>query len=169
MFIQDSELAIMYNDESVLEQHHLAVAFKLLQDSHCDFLAAFSKKQRQTFRKIVIEMVLATDMSKHMTLLADLKTMVEAKKVSGSSVVTLDKYNDRIQVGGRDFALGLYSSMLLFFNLLSNILNFFSWIFFLFSFIIFQTYFLTRGFLYIFRGIFIFKLIFLNRYRCSSR
>lgn len=36
-------------------------------------------------------------MSKHMSLLADLKTMVEAKKVS-SSVLLLDKYNDRIQV-----------------------------------------------------------------------
>ncbi|KAI1727438.1 3'5'-cyclic nucleotide phosphodiesterase domain-containing protein [Ditylenchus destructor] len=94
----NNELAIMYNDESVLEQHHLAVAFKLLQESNCDFLVGLNKKQRQSFRKIVIEMVLATDMSKHMTLLADLKTMVEAKKVSGSSVLTLDKYNDRIQV-----------------------------------------------------------------------
>jgi len=94
----NSELAIMYNDESVLEQHHLAVAFKLLQEHHCDFLANWNRKQRQIFRKTVIEMVLATDMSKHMSLLADLKTMVEAKKVSGSSVVTLDKYNDRIQV-----------------------------------------------------------------------
>ncbi|KAI6211381.1 Phosphodiesterase [Aphelenchoides besseyi] len=94
----NSELAIMYNDESVLEQHHLAVAFKLLQDPSCDFLYAWSKKQRQAFRKIVIGMVLATDMSKHMSLLADLKTMVEAKKVSGSSVVQLDKYNDRSQV-----------------------------------------------------------------------
>lgn len=36
-------------------------------------------------------------MSKHMSLLADLKTMVESKKVSGSSV-QLDKYNDRTQV-----------------------------------------------------------------------
>ncbi|KAH7718883.1 Protein PDE-4 d [Aphelenchoides avenae] len=93
-----SELAIMYNDESVLEQHHLAVAFKLLQDPSCDFLVGLTKKQRQAFRKIVIAMVLATDMSKHMSLLADLKTMVEAKKVSGSSAVNLDKYNDRIQV-----------------------------------------------------------------------
>ncbi|VDO65736.1 unnamed protein product [Onchocerca flexuosa] len=36
-------------------------------------------------------------MSKHMNILADLKTMVEAKKVAGSSVLTLDK-TDRIQV-----------------------------------------------------------------------
>ncbi|GMR35893.1 hypothetical protein PMAYCL1PPCAC_06088, partial [Pristionchus mayeri] len=93
----NNELAIMYNDESVLEQHHLAVAFKLLQESSCDFLCNLSRKQRLQFRKIVIDMVLATDMSKHMSLLADLKTMVEAKKVS-SSVLLLDKYNDRIQV-----------------------------------------------------------------------
>ncbi|CCD69649.1 putative 3',5'-cyclic-AMP phosphodiesterase pde-4 [Caenorhabditis elegans] len=94
----NNELAIMYNDESVLEQHHLAVAFKLLQDSNCDFLANLSRKQRLQFRKIVIDMVLATDMSKHMSLLADLKTMVEAKKVAGNNVIVLDKYNDKIQV-----------------------------------------------------------------------
>lgn len=42
--------------------------------------------------------VLATDMSKHMNLLADLKTMVETKKVSGSGMVLLDNYTERIQV-----------------------------------------------------------------------
>ena len=47
---------------------------------------------------MVIDMVLATDMSKHMSLLADLKTMVETKKVAGSGVLLLDNYNDRIQV-----------------------------------------------------------------------
>uniref|UniRef100_A0A1I7WBV7 PDEase domain-containing protein n=1 Tax=Heterorhabditis bacteriophora TaxID=37862 RepID=A0A1I7WBV7_HETBA len=36
-------------------------------------------------------------MSKHMSLLADLKTMVEAKKVAGNNVIVLDKYNDKIQ------------------------------------------------------------------------
>ncbi|KRZ08087.1 putative 3',5'-cyclic phosphodiesterase pde-4, partial [Trichinella zimbabwensis] len=93
-----SELAIMYNDESVLEQHHLAVAFKLLQETDCDILTGFSKKHRQLFRRIVIDTVLATDMSKHMSLLADLKTMVETKKVSGPGMPSLEKYNDRIQV-----------------------------------------------------------------------
>ncbi len=52
-----SELALMYNDESVLENHHLAVAFKLLQNPDCDIFANLNKKQRQTLRKMVIDMV----------------------------------------------------------------------------------------------------------------
>jgi hypothetical protein len=45
-----------------------------------------------------VSQVLSTDMSKHMSLLADLKTMVETKKVAGSGVLLLDNYTDRIQV-----------------------------------------------------------------------
>jgi hypothetical protein len=52
-----TELALMYNDESVLENHHLAVAFKLLQNTDCDIFVNLSKKQRQTLRKMVIDMV----------------------------------------------------------------------------------------------------------------
>jgi len=47
----------MYNDESVLENHHLAVAFKLLQNTDCDIFVNLSRKQRQTLRKMVIDMV----------------------------------------------------------------------------------------------------------------
>ncbi|XP_053186261.1 cAMP-specific 3',5'-cyclic phosphodiesterase 4D isoform X2 [Scomber japonicus] len=94
----NSELALMYNDSSVLENHHLAVGFKLLQEDNCDIFQNLSKKQRQSLRKMVIDMVLATDMSKHMNLLADLKTMVETKKVTSSGVLLLDNYSDRIQV-----------------------------------------------------------------------
>lgn len=35
-----------------------------------------------------------------MSLLADLKTMVETKKVTSSGVLLLDNYTDRIQVSG---------------------------------------------------------------------
>ncbi|XP_041915591.1 cAMP-specific 3',5'-cyclic phosphodiesterase 4D-like isoform X8 [Alosa sapidissima] len=94
----NSELALMYNDVSVLENHHLAVGFKLLQEENCDIFQNLSRKQHSSLRKLVIDMVLATDMSKHMNLLADLKTMVETKKVTSSGVLLLDNYNDRIQV-----------------------------------------------------------------------
>lgn len=53
----DSELALMYNDESVLENHHLAVGFKLLQEDNCDIFQNLTKKQRQSLRKMVIDMV----------------------------------------------------------------------------------------------------------------
>ncbi|TRY75848.1 hypothetical protein TCAL_08487 [Tigriopus californicus] len=76
-----SELALMYNDESVLENHHLAVAFKLVQNPDFDIFVNLTKKQRQTVRKMVIDM-----------------TMVETKKVAGSGVLLLDNYVDRIQV-----------------------------------------------------------------------
>nr|XP_060640871.1 cAMP-specific 3',5'-cyclic phosphodiesterase 4C isoform X2 [Anolis sagrei ordinatus] len=94
----NSELALMYNDVSVLENHHLAVGFKLLQEENCDIFQNLTRKERQMLRKVVIDMVLATDMSKHMNLLADLKTMVETKKVTSSGVLLLDNYSDRIQV-----------------------------------------------------------------------
>ena len=93
-----SELALMYNDESVLENHHLAIAFKLLQNESHDIFFNLGKKQRQIIRKMIIDMVLATDMSKHMSLLAELKTMVESKKVSGSGFIVLESYQDRIRV-----------------------------------------------------------------------
>lgn len=56
------------------------------------------KATAAALQTILILQVLATDMSKHMSLLADLKTMVETKKVAGSGVLLLDNYTDRIQV-----------------------------------------------------------------------
>lgn len=106
-----SELAIMYNDDSVLENHHLAVAFKILQHQSRDILGNLHKKQRNVVRKMVIDMVLATDMSKHMSLLAELKTMVETKKVSNSGIIVLESYQDRIRVSYDDISTLLPGSV----------------------------------------------------------
>ena len=57
LLLLDSRLALMYNDESVLENHHLAVAFQLLQHEGCDIFENMNKKERQTLRKNVIELV----------------------------------------------------------------------------------------------------------------
>jgi len=59
MYDAGLELALMYNDQSVLENHHLAVAFKLLQSDGADIFRNLSVKSYQTLRRIVIEMVRA--------------------------------------------------------------------------------------------------------------
>ena len=48
---------MLYNDESVLENHHLHVAFELLQQHGCDIFENMSRKERQSLRKNAIEMV----------------------------------------------------------------------------------------------------------------
>lgn len=53
----DSELALMYNDSSVLENHHLAVGFKLLQGENCNIFQNLSTKQKLSLRRMVIDMV----------------------------------------------------------------------------------------------------------------
>lgn len=53
----DDALAILYNDSSVLENYHLAVAFNLLTFPGCDILVNLNKKQRLGFRRMVIDMV----------------------------------------------------------------------------------------------------------------
>lgn len=72
---------------------------------HCVEHITGSRMQNKSFGQRVVctsfylfLQVLATDMSKHMTLLADLKTMVETKKVTSSGVLLLDHYTERIQV-----------------------------------------------------------------------
>uniref|UniRef100_A0A5K4F8E6 Phosphodiesterase n=1 Tax=Schistosoma mansoni TaxID=6183 RepID=A0A5K4F8E6_SCHMA len=93
------ELALLYNDISVLENHHLHVAFKLINTQiECDFTKYFTNQQKLLFRKMVIALVLSTDMSKHMSLLADLKTSVEKQKAFQGNVINLDSYSARMQI-----------------------------------------------------------------------
>jgi hypothetical protein len=52
--------AILYNDKSVLENHHLASAFAILNQPDFNFLSNLSKADFKQFRETVVEMVLAT-------------------------------------------------------------------------------------------------------------
>ena len=58
----DAEMAFMCNDESVLKNHYLAVAFQL-QHKDCDILENLKKKERQTVQRPIIEMVKIYDAS----------------------------------------------------------------------------------------------------------
>ena len=70
---QRDDLAIVYNDKSVLEQMHLTEFFKLLKRPECNVFAKLTRAQYTEARKAIIQMVLATDMSVHFKYLAKLK------------------------------------------------------------------------------------------------
>ncbi|CAD8182851.1 unnamed protein product [Paramecium octaurelia] len=60
-----SKLALRYNDESVLENHHASVMFKILQKEKYNILSSLSQDQFSIFRKYAIANILGTDMKKH--------------------------------------------------------------------------------------------------------
>ena len=56
----NSSLAFLYNDRSVLENHHVAAFFKTMQDNDCFILGNMSMAEFREFRSLMIEMVLHT-------------------------------------------------------------------------------------------------------------
>ncbi|XP_071464679.1 high affinity cAMP-specific and IBMX-insensitive 3',5'-cyclic phosphodiesterase 8A isoform X2 [Marmota flaviventris] len=61
-----SELAILYNDTAVLESHHAALAFQLtVRDDKCNIFKNVERNDYRTLRQNIIDMVLATEMTKH--------------------------------------------------------------------------------------------------------
>ncbi|KAK9868016.1 hypothetical protein WJX84_006979 [Apatococcus fuscideae] len=63
----DSPMAITHNDLSPNENHHLAAAFAMLQDPCLSFMSSASQEVQRLVRRIVIAMVLQTDMKLHMS------------------------------------------------------------------------------------------------------
>ena len=64
-----SVLALRYHDVAVLEQHHAATTFFIMQQEACNILANCHKDVYLSIRKIVIAGILGTDMSKHFPML----------------------------------------------------------------------------------------------------
>ncbi|KAF7222270.1 transcript variant X2 [Nothobranchius furzeri] len=73
-----SDTAILYNDRSVLESHHVSAAYRLLQDDdEMNILYNLSKDDWRELRALVIEMVLATDMSCHFQQVKAMKNYLQ--------------------------------------------------------------------------------------------
>ena len=75
----NSPMSILYNDQSILENHHCSKAFITLQKPDCNFLQTLDNSQYKLFRNLVVEMVLATDLSHHFSILSKFKKRVSFK------------------------------------------------------------------------------------------
>jgi hypothetical protein len=86
-----SELAITYNDKSVLENHHLATTFRILRSAQHNIFSGFSRDKYKQIRNQIVDMVLATDMQDHARGLVQLQSAIAQKKELGTCFTSADK------------------------------------------------------------------------------
>jgi len=72
--------AVLYNDRSVLENHHAASAWRLMQsDPRFAWLVNLGYADFKRFRFIIIEAILATDLKRHFDLLSEFNAKVSVQ------------------------------------------------------------------------------------------
>lgn len=64
-------LALLYNDRSVLENHHVSYAWKLFLNKNLNFLENIDSSEVVSIRKLTISLVLATDLTFHREIIKD--------------------------------------------------------------------------------------------------
>ena len=73
-----NKIAIRYNDKSVLENYHIAEAFKIIKkDSDYDIFNDMDKTESSLIRKKMIQCVLSTDMINHTKIFSFIKLINE--------------------------------------------------------------------------------------------
>ncbi|KAM4554269.1 cGMP-inhibited 3',5'-cyclic phosphodiesterase 3A-like [Fundulus diaphanus] len=88
--------AVLYNDRSVLENHHAASAWNLfMSHSEYNFLVNLDHVEFKRFRFLVIEAILATDLKKHFDFLAEFNAKVGDDPSTG---IDWSNENDRLLV-----------------------------------------------------------------------
>uniref|UniRef100_A0A803K8V5 Phosphodiesterase n=1 Tax=Xenopus tropicalis TaxID=8364 RepID=A0A803K8V5_XENTR len=88
--------AVLYNDRSVLENHHAAAAWNLfLSRPEYNFLVNLDHMEFKRFRFLVIEAILATDLKKHFDFLAEFNAKVNGEVSPG---IDWSNENDRLLV-----------------------------------------------------------------------
>ncbi|KRT84067.1 hypothetical protein AMK59_249 [Oryctes borbonicus] len=76
----DNPLAILYNDITVLENHHAALTFKLaLGDDRVNIFKNLDRDTYKMARQNIVDMILATEMTKHFEHLAKFVNVFSVK------------------------------------------------------------------------------------------
>lgn len=82
------DLAITYNDQSVLENMHVAESFKVLRKPSNNFIKVLSPGLQARFREVVIDTVFKTDMKFHQHVVYDLSKCLDGS-VTGEEYRTI--------------------------------------------------------------------------------
>ncbi|KAG9340610.1 hypothetical protein JZ751_021165 [Albula glossodonta] len=80
LLFERSDFAMIYNDRSIQESHHVSATFRLLQDEQMNIFINLSREEWMELRALVIEMVLATDMSSHLLQVKGMRTCLQQQE-----------------------------------------------------------------------------------------
>jgi hypothetical protein len=84
-----SDLAITYNDKSILENYHISETFKIIKNEESNIFANFSNDSFKLMRKRIIESIFATDMIYHAKINSTIKNQLETKEISKGKNIEL--------------------------------------------------------------------------------
>ena len=87
------KIALRYNDCSVLESMHAAKTYQVMSLEGSDILSAVSGEEWGRYRKMVIGMIMETDMSRHFEILGKFRT-----RVNTLSNIDIETFDDKLQV-----------------------------------------------------------------------
>ena len=82
-----TDRAIDSNDGAVQEIYHAAELFRILNEEKYNFLTTLKKDEFRVFRKRVIGLILATDMSNHMNDLNSLNAIIAENNIKNGQNV----------------------------------------------------------------------------------
>lgn len=83
-------LATDYNDLSVLQNMHCSLTFQILKQAQFNILSNFPSDQINYIRKLVIELIISTDLSKHFELFTKFST-----RATLTSNLNLNTFEDK--------------------------------------------------------------------------
>ncbi|MEW5305806.1 MAG: hypothetical protein WDW36_008323 [Sanguina aurantia] len=79
------QIALTYNDKSPLENHHLSAACKKMCHRDSDFLQHLDKAMFMQLRKMLIDLVMATDMKQHFSIVSQFGALHRLSRSSADS------------------------------------------------------------------------------------
>jgi hypothetical protein len=90
MIVTNNPKAVLYNDRSVLENHHLSSSWTVLCKEESNFLCNITRDELRLVREQVVDMVMSTDLTGHFAVLSAFRN-----KVLVSGTFNIDNKDDR--------------------------------------------------------------------------
>jgi len=81
-------LALLYGDESVLENYHIAETFRILNNPESNWMSSFPSSVRRYISTVIRRSILATDLKVHGTKMLQLQSLVDTYKAVTAAVGT---------------------------------------------------------------------------------